>query len=467
MKGGLRSSTRLAGTHPGVTGIKNLGNTCFLNVVLQSLVSLRSFHAYVRSGSSGTLTKRPLTDALSKSMEVLSKPSQVAYDPTSMITAVPVLQNTFASGQHDPEELLHHLMAILDDEKGDKQNDEQQKENRSTTSTSSDQRKESGFEEERRGKRNEAEEEGDEEEGMKRRKGLRNPFYGRLVSSIKCLSCNTERTQAHKFMDISLAIPNTIGPPSLDNCLEHFTSPESLTGVRCDHCIDVRRAYREHGKWSIEEERSSRHPSHNPHNSNLKNPSPSTDGAPPPPLPAAAAGWHTKLQWRTKLQASGIIESTLLPGVDTWVNDAKRNKATKMLVIDKTPGALCLHIQRLVTQAGLSQTTFVKRPDKVQFKPVLQLSKACSQESRYSLVAVIVHHGSETGGHFTVYRKLFSRRLQQLASRDYDKFIEEWEENVKTERGDWVHISDEVCRQVEEENVLQAPAYMLFYEKTA
>jgi ubiquitin C-terminal hydrolase len=38
---------------------------------------------------------------------------------------------------------------------------------------------------------------------------------------------------------------------------------------------------------------------------------------------------------------------------------------------------------------------------------------------------------------------------------------------VKTERGDWVHISDEVCRQVEEENVLQAPAYMLFYEKTA
>jgi hypothetical protein len=388
-----------------------------------------------------------------------------------MITTVPVLQNTFASGQHDPEELLHHLMAILDEEKeGNKQ--QREKENRSTststTSTSSDQRKESGFGEERRAtkNKNDAEEESDEEEeeegGTRRgRNGLRNPFYGRLVSSIKCLSCNTERKQAHKFMDISLAIPNTIGPPSLDNCLEHFTSPESLTGVRCDHCLDVRRLKHisEREKISGDRLRSYHSPGHS--HSHLKNPSPSVAsdaGAEPPPSLGGL---------RAKLPPSMVYDPYLLPGVDSWMHDPKRNKATKMLVIDKTPGALCLHIQRLVTQAGLSQTTFVKRPDKVQFKPVLQLSKACSKVSRYSLVAVIVHHGSETGGHFTVYRKLFSRRLQQLASRDYDKFIEEWGENVKTERGDWVHISDEVCRQVEEENVLQAPAYMLFYEKTA
>jgi ubiquitin C-terminal hydrolase len=386
-----------------------------------------------------------------------------------MITTVPVLQNTFASGQHDPEELLHHLMAILDEEKeGNKQQiDQKEKENStnstsSTTSTSSDRRKESGFEEERRAKKNknDAEEESDEEEEEEGG----NPFYGRLVSSIKCLSCNTERKQAHKFMDISLAIPNTKYPPSLDNCLEHFTSSESLTGVRCDHCLDVRRLKHisERKKISGNRYHSPGH-SHSHSHSELKNPSPSVAsdaGAAPPPSLGGL---------RAKLPPSMVFDPYLLSGVDSWIHDPKRNKATKMLVIDKAPGALCLHIQRLVTQAGLSQTTFVKRPDKVQFEPVLQLSKskACSKESLYSLVAVIVHHGSETSGHFTVYRKLFSRRLQQLASKDYDKFIEEWKENVKTERGDWVHISDEVCRKVEEENVLQAPAYMLFYEKTA
>jgi Ubiquitin carboxyl-terminal hydrolase len=62
----------------------------------------------------------------------------------------------------------------------------------------------------------------------------------------------------------------------------------------------------------------------------------------------------------------------------------------------------------------------------------------------YQLVAVIVHHGTGCNGHFETYRR------QESSSGQLQH--------------QWIHLSDEKVRLASLDEVLGAPAYMLFYE---
>lgn len=432
MKGGLRSGAIASRNYSGVRGIKNLGNTCFLNVVLQSLMGLRSFHSYMGlhngAATASKDSRTPLADALRDSMRELAAPAQSGpYDPTPMVIGVPVLQNTFAQGQHDPEELLHHLMTILDEEKGlpAKEAGKAKEETRAASYTASNNSTATT--------QSQLEKEWDADERNS------NPFAGRLVSKISCKRCKIERAQTHNFIDLSLAIPrgterHGLGP-TLENCLDLFTKPEELIGVRCDRCIALLREERRHVK------------------NRLKSQEPAV-AQKEPRDPRELLGPLFRMP-------SDAINFTTLPSsilsisaTDRWSSVLR---AEKRLSIAKSPHALCLHIQRLVAQPGFRDTTFVKRGDKVGFGFNLDLSPYCEPGCgiSYTLAAVIVHHGSEDGGHFTVYRKVIESKLRQRAG---------WASTGGTE-SDWVLISDEVCQSVTKDQVLKAPAYMLFYEK--
>jgi ubiquitin C-terminal hydrolase len=84
-------------------------------------------------------------------------------------------------------------------------------------------------------------------------------------------------------------------------------------------------------------------------------------------------------------------------------------------------------------------------------------------------VAVISHTGSALGGHYTVYRRLPST----TPVHHYDTFINKLmmhHDNIpssssSSSSSQWVYISDEHCHFVDESQVLEAEAYMLFYEK--
>ena len=76
-------------------------------------------------------------------------------------------------------------------------------------------------------------------------------------------------------------------------------------------------------------------------------------------------------------------------------------------------------------------------------RPAAQPSRAANP-LRYDLRAVIVHHGSATGGHYTAFC-----RVDETASAGA--------------RGCWVHVSDEDVRAATASQVLSCEAYMLFY----
>jgi len=87
----------------------------------------------------------------------------------------------------------------------------------------------------------------------------------------------------------------------------------------------------------------------------------------------------------------------------------------------------------------------------------------------YHLVSVIVHHGSHLGGHYAVYKRLMTTPFE--GSSEYDQFLYNYlkkmdENKLKTvEDADWVYISDDRVQPCNLEEVLQAQAYMLYYEK--
>jgi ubiquitin C-terminal hydrolase len=94
----------------------------------------------------------------------------------------------------------------------------------------------------------------------------------------------------------------------------------------------------------------------------------------------------------------------------------------------------------------------VKLQQRVDFPLVLNIAPQLAYGHRkclYSLAAVIVHHGSAWGGHYTTYRKV---RVPLCNG---------------TVREKWFHVSDEHVQLVTESDVLNTEAYMLLYSAYA
>ncbi|EAW97843.1 ubiquitin specific peptidase 30, isoform CRA_b, partial [Homo sapiens] len=68
------------------------------------------------------------------------------------------------------------------------------------------------------------------------------PFHGRLTSNMVCKHCEHQSpVRFDTFDSLSLSIPAaTWGHPlTLDHCLHHFISSESVRDVVCDNCTKI------------------------------------------------------------------------------------------------------------------------------------------------------------------------------------------------------------------------------------
>nr|XP_019610923.1 PREDICTED: ubiquitin carboxyl-terminal hydrolase 3 isoform X1 [Rhinolophus sinicus] len=350
------------------TGLRNLGNTCFMNAILQSLSNIEQFCCYfkelpaveLRNGkTAGRRTYHTrsqgdnnvsLVEEFRKTLCALWQGSQTAFSPESLFYVVwKIMPNFRGYQQQDAHEFMRYLLDHLHLELQGGFNGVSRSailQENSTLSASN--------------------------------KCCINGastvvtaiFGGILQNEVNCLICGTESRKFDPFLDLSLDIPSQFrnkrsknqenGPVcSLRDCLRSFTDLEELDETELYMCHKCK----------------------------------------------------------------------------------KKQKSTKKFWIQKLPKVLCLHLKRFHWTAYLRNKvdTYVEFPLRgLDMKCyLLEPENSGPEHCLYDLAAVVVHHGSGVGsGHYTAYA---------------------------THEGRWFHFNDSTVALTDEDTVVKAKAYILFY----
>ncbi|KAJ1480958.1 hypothetical protein T484DRAFT_1955288 [Baffinella frigidus] len=223
---------------PGLVGLQNLGNTCFMNVVVQCLASLSAFSSFFLDNhhmfSLDQHSRMKGTLALSFG-EVLHKlhssPALCAVPPAVLKERIGKYAPQFTgSHQHDAQELLRFLLDgmhedlrfaradlhLLEVELGE----------------------------------DDSQAEASERASMRFYNGMSShvlaAFGGQLASTVTCVSCEAKSVTRDPFLDLSLPIPDE-EDSSLVECLAAFTESELLDGENmywCSGCAGARAAHK-------------------------------------------------------------------------------------------------------------------------------------------------------------------------------------------------------------------------------
>nr|XP_008123551.1 PREDICTED: ubiquitin carboxyl-terminal hydrolase 30 [Anolis carolinensis] len=218
-----------------VPGLLNLGNTCFLNALLQGLAACPAFLQWLQGHAPGHAhdRTRPLSDALLRLLQALSgaeATEESLLDASGLLEAVRSHRwNISSFEEQDAHELFHILTASLEDERDSRPRprvaplfDLQALQEPQTPPKQILCRTQAGS-----------------PQASWRRQ---HPFHGRLASNMVCKRCGHQSPLRYDTFDsLSLSIPATVwgGPVTLEQCLRHFVSSESVSGVECESCNKV------------------------------------------------------------------------------------------------------------------------------------------------------------------------------------------------------------------------------------
>jgi ubiquitin C-terminal hydrolase len=197
-------------TQPG-SGLKNLGNTCFLNSVLQCILYTVPLKNYFNDSDHSQMCKLKGVCFICEygRLSKLVEAKKTAIIPQNIIQNIRNIAHHIKIGrQEDAHEFLIYFLAAM--------------ENSSIVYLQTLSQKYT--------QRNSVDTFFDENNLIQK------IFGGILVSTVTCKSCKRESKKFDKFIDISLEISNS---ENILNCFEHFCKPENLTGNNkyfCDNC---------------------------------------------------------------------------------------------------------------------------------------------------------------------------------------------------------------------------------------
>lgn len=480
-------------------GLKNLGNTCFLNSVLQALASIKTFHAYLISQP--RLKDMHLVQALKETIAALSLKNRTIEPPVVKVGSVK--KRFITMEQQDAHELMQFVISTLTEET------EQVSQVPSLsifkdssftfasplicTSTSlisplslalnssSEQDLSSSI----RIPEVKTMTSMEKITSVSKKFLSRNPFVGILQSTLKCSKCGNQFPPTYqKFVDISLSIPeqflryNRPEVCTLEDCLRLFSAAELVQDVDCAGCRKKKLI---------------------PGLEKLALPRPITVKSsalkklsiarPPKTLclhlrrligsfggPVVKLNCHVDFPLELDLapfcsfNGEVAFESSLVKSifnVETQERKDSNSRCSSMRLANEASyssspvngsilgGNPSKHDDRFTCECASKKNRVTKGKNGTETSSIL-----------YRLVSVIVHHGNHSGGHYTVFRKLLSEPFSN--PKEYDEFMSKSMEDPNFQQADkreWVHISDEHTQQVSVEEVLKSQAYMLYYEK--
>lgn len=241
-------------------------------------------------------------------------------------------------------------------------------------------------------------------------------FDGKLLSSVQCLTCDRFSTREETFQDLSLPIPGKDHLAVLHQSQSNYNLPSvSLspppTQPSCSDAVYQNQAQDGWFYWLLQWMRS-------------------WFWGPPVTLYDCMAAFFSADELKNDNMYSCEKCKKLRNGI----------KYSRVLAL---PEMLCIHLKRFRHDLSYSS----KISSQVHFpltgldmRPYLH--KDCRSEvSTYDLTAVICHHGTVGGGHYTCYAK-------------------------HEPTGNWFEYDDQLVTKVTPETVQNCEPYVLFYRKT-
>ncbi|XP_063782607.1 ubiquitin carboxyl-terminal hydrolase 3 isoform X2 [Pseudophryne corroboree] len=243
------------------TGLRNLGNTCFMNAILQSLSNIQQFCCYfkelpaveLRNGkTAGRRTYHTrsqgevnvsLVEEFRKTLCALWQGNQAAFSPESLFYVVwKIMPNFRGYQQQDAHEFMRYLLDHLHLElQGDPDGSSHSVMSQANTSRSSSSKCcINGA-----------------------NTVVTSVFGGILQNEVNCLICGTESRKFDPFLDLSLDIPSQFrnkrsknqenGPTcTIKDCLRSFTDLEELDETELYMCLKCKKKQKSTKKFWIQ-----------------------------------------------------------------------------------------------------------------------------------------------------------------------------------------------------------------------